>query len=274
VIEDTMTYMTQSITSKVPLVALAMIVLHTITACGKVPEASRVNLLPAINVVQKLSLQGKVILSGGKPASIGQVIDVGQNPLCVGHGVLTNPNWRVSEDGGLEDVVISVRQTARSMNTANSSPLINQRNCEFQPFMTVVQPGQTVRLHNSDMTFHNIRIVQHQLGTAAAGENLVNLAQPARGDENLHSFDQPGIYRLECDVHRWMRAWVYVHDGVHAVATSKGGTYVLNQALMDGVYEVSAWHPMFSQKLTQTVTIRNGQGRADFSFDLKNSFNL
>jgi plastocyanin len=274
VIEDTMTYVTQSISSKVPLVALALIVLHTITACGKAPEASHVNLSSAINVAQKLSLQGKVILSGGKPASMGQMINVGQNPLCAGHGVLTNPNWRVSEDGGLQDVVISVRETVRSMNTANDSPLINQRNCEFQPFMTVVQPGQTVRLHNGDMTFHNIRIVQHQLGSIAAGENLVNLAQPARGDENLHSFDQPGIYRLECDVHRWMRAWVYVHDGVHAVVTSKDGTYLLNQALVDGVYEVSAWHPMFSQKLSQTVTILNGQGRADFSFDLKHSFNL
>lgn len=269
-----MTYMTQSLSCKVPLVALALIVLNTVTACGKIPEVSEVQLLPAINVAQKLSLQGKVILSGGKPASMGQVINVGQNPLCAGHGVLTNPNWRVSEDGGLQDVVISVRETVRSMNTANDSPLINQRNCEFQPFMTVVQLGQTVRLQNSDMTFHNIRIVQHQLGSIAAGENLVNLAQPARGDENLHSFDQPGIYRLECDVHRWMRAWVYVHDGVHAVVTSKDGTYLLNQALVDGVYEVSAWHPMFSQKLSQTVTILNGQGRVDFSFDLKHSFNL
>jgi plastocyanin len=269
-----MTYMTQSISSKVPLVAFALIVLHTVTACGKVPEASQTSLAPAIDIAEKLSLTGKVTLTGGKPASMGKVIDVGQNPLCSGHGAIINPSWKISEEGGLADVVISVRQTARSASAAKVSPFIDQKNCEFQPFMTVVQPGQTLRLHNSDMTFHNIRIVRHQEGSSGAGENLLNLAQPARGDENLHSFDQPGIYRLECDVHRWMRAWVYVHDGVHAVATSKDGAYVLNHGLADGVYEVSAWHPMFSQKLTQTVTIQNGQGRADFFFDLKNSFNL
>ena len=269
-----MTYMTQSIPSKVPLVAFALIVLHTVTACGKVPETPQVRLSPAIDIAEKLSLTGKVTLTGGKPSLMGQVIDVGQNPLCSGHGTIINPSWRVSEDGGLADVVISVRQTARSASAAKLSPFIDQKNCEFQPFMTVVQLGQTLRLHNSDMTFHNIRIVRHREGSSNEGDNLLNLAQPARGDENLHSFDHPGIYRLECDVHRWMRAWVYVHDGVHAVATSTDGAYVLNQGLADGVYQVSAWHPMFSQKLTQTVTIQNGQGRADFSFDFRNSFNL
>jgi plastocyanin len=269
-----MTYMKQHIPNKVPLMAFVMVVLHAVTACGKIPEANHASLSPAIDIAHQLSLQGKVTLTGGKPVSMGQLIDVGQNPLCSGHGVMTNPSWRISADGGLADVVISVRQTARSITKAKESPLIDQINCEFKPFMTVVQPGQTLRLHNSDMTFHNIRIVSHQDGSSAAGENLVNLAQPARGNEHLYSLDQPGIYRLECDVHRWMRAWVYVHTGTHAVATSQDGDYVLNQALVDGVYEVSAWHPMFSKKLTQTVTIRNGQGRADFSFDLKNSFNL
>lgn len=269
-----MTYMTQSISNKVPLMAFVLVVLHAVTACGKMPESSQIILSPAIDIAHKLSLQGKVTLVGGKPSSLDQVIDVGQNPLCSGHGAITNPNWRLSADGGLADVVISVRKTARSLTKANESPLIDQKNCEFKPFMTVVQPGQTLRLHNSDMTFHNIRIVSHEDGSSASGENLVNLAQPARGDEHLYSLDLPGVYRLECDVHRWMRAWVYVHDGAHAAVTSKDGCYDLNQALDDGVYEVSAWHPMFSKKLTQSVTIRNGQGRADFSFDLKNSFNL
>lgn len=267
-----MTYMQQTISSKVPLVAFALIVLHTVTACGKIPEASKSTLSPATEVGTELSLSGKVTLTGGKPSTAGQVIDVGQNPLCSGHGPIVNPAWRVSEEGGIADVVISVRETSRALAAATVSPLIDQKGCEFQPFMTVIQPGQTLRLHNSDMTFHNIRIVRHQIGTLGSGENLVNLSQPARGDENQHSFDQPGVYRLECDVHRWMRAWVYVHDGVHAVSTSKDGSYALNQSLKDGVYEVSAWHPMFSQKLTKTVTLAKGQATADFSFDLTKSF--
>jgi plastocyanin len=269
-----MTHMQQLFPSKVPLVAFAMIVLHTVTACGKVPEASQVSLSPAIEIAAATSLTGKITLQGGRPATLGQVIDVGQNPLCSAHGKILNPTWKVSETGGLADVVISVRETSRSLSQEKVSPLVDQKGCEFQPYMTTIQAGQTLRLHNSDMTFHNIRIVRHALGTSGAGENLVNLAQPARGDENLHSFNEPGIYRLECDVHRWMRAWVFVHDGAHVVSSDKDGAYALNQALKDGVYEVCAWHPMFSEVLTQSVTIQKGQATADFSFDLTKAFKL
>lgn len=269
-----MIYMTQSFYSRVPLVAFALIVLHTVTACGKVPEASMHSLTPAVVISNRLSLTGKVTLEGGIPTTLGQVIDVGQNPLCSNQGKIINPAWSVAKDGGLANVVISVRETSRSKDKAEVSPQVDQNGCVFQPFMTVIQPGQTLRLHNSDMTFHNIRIVRHQLGTSGSGENLVNLAQPARGDENEYCFDEPGVYRLECDVHRWMRAWIYVHDGAHAVSTSKDGSYTLNQELKDGSYEVSAWHPQFPEKLSKTVTIHNGQAKANFSFDLTKSFNL
>jgi plastocyanin len=262
----------QTFPSKVPLVAFATIVLHTLTACGKVSETASIPLPPAVQIAESVSLTGKVTLTGGRPAALGQTIDVGGNPFCTGHGALINPTWRIADDGGLRDVVISVRQTQRASNVSDKSVVIDQKNCEFQPYLSVVQSGQSVNFKNSDLTFHNIRIVRHQPGTRGEGENLVNLAQPAQGDSNTHTFTAPGIYRLECDVHRWMRAWVVVHEGAHITTTGADGMYSLNRALADGTYDLSVWHPMFARPLTRTVTIHSGRATADFSFDLAQSF--
>ncbi len=267
-----MTHMMQTFPSKVPLVAFATIVLHTLTACGKAPESGATALPASVQVAESISLSGKVTLTGGKPSTLGQIIDVGGNPFCTGHGKLTNPAWRVSEDGSLADVVISVRQSQRASNVPDSVVMIDQKNCEFQPYLTVIQSGQGVRLHNGDLTFHNVRIVRHQEGTRGEGENLINIAQPAQGNVNTHTFTTSGIYRLECDVHRWMRAWVFVHHGIHVTTTGADGKFTLRRALADGSYEVSAWHPMFAKPLIQAVTIHSGKATADFKFDLPQSF--
>jgi len=263
----------QPLYCKVPLVAFAVVVLHTLPSCGKsVTPATATILAPAIEVAAKPSLTGKVILVGGKPSGLGKVIDVAGNPFCSGHPPLVNPAWRIAADGGLADAVVSIRRSPRASNAVPDTVVINQTHCEFEPHMTVLQAGQSSRFHNGDLTFHNVRIVRHKIGTKAEGQNLENFGQPAQGDQNVKTFDEPGIYRLECDVHRWMKAWVYVNDGIHAAATAADGTFTINRALADGPYEVEVWHPQFAEKLTQTVNVHNGTATAQFEFNLAQSF--
>lgn len=263
-----MTFKKQIPPAKVPLCALGMIMLLSLTACGKVAEPVVYQLSPAKEIPQEISIQGQVILTDGLPTNINQTIDVGSNPFCSGHGKLTNPAWRVSDQGGLADVVVSLNLKDRASNLTMVSPLVDQKHCEFVPYMTVLQPGQILRLRNSDLTFHNIRVVRHESGTLSGGANLANLAQPARGDENEFPFNEPGIYRLECDVHRWMKAWVYVGEGIYSTATDKDGRFEINRALPDADYELTAWHPMFAKPLKKKVTVSQGKAVANFNFSL------
>ncbi|MDZ4287782.1 MAG: carboxypeptidase regulatory-like domain-containing protein [Prosthecobacter sp.] len=263
----------RTVFGKAPLAALATVLLYTLPSCGKpsIPSGSSVTLAPATEIAMTSSLTGKVILAGGRPSSLGKVIDVGGNPFCTGHPQLVSPAWRVAADGGLADVVISVRRSSRASNGTSEPALIDQKHCEFAPYMTVLQAGQSVRFHNSDLTFHNIRIIRHEAGTRDGGRNLDNFGQPAQGDENLKAFGEPGLYRLECDVHRWMKAWVFVHEGSHAAATGADGTFAINRALADGEYEVEAWHPQFAEKLSQAVTVHGGKASVNFEFALAKS---
>ncbi|HRJ07207.1 MAG TPA: carboxypeptidase regulatory-like domain-containing protein [Prosthecobacter sp.] len=263
----------QSSSDRASLTLLAAWLLSAAVSCGKAPEAgSSYQPPPAVTVAETPSITGRVVLTGGLPSRAGKKLDVAGNPFCTGHGDLMDPAWKVSPEGGLADVVITVKSGQRAANVPDFAGLVDQKNCEFAPHVTVIQAGQGLRLRNSDLTFHNIRIARHELGTRDRGVNLDNLAQAARGDENSKVFHEPGIYRLECDVHRWMRAWVLVHAGAHTAVTDASGDFTVTRALPDGDHVVEAWHPMFPEKLTSTVTIRDGRAEASFNFDLAQSF--
>ena len=256
----------QAVSRQAPWAAFGAVMLIANVSCGKAPEAAvEVKLAPAVEIGETPSVTGKVTLKGADAASLRKVVDVGGNPFCTGHGDIIDPAWRVAADGALADAVITVRGSQRASSAA--APLIDQTKCEFVPHVVAIQPGQNVRFHNSDLTFHNIRVARHEIGTNGKGENTDNFGQPSRGDENVKTFNTPGLYRLECDVHRWMNAWVFVHEGVHAAVSAADGSFTINRALADGDYVVEAWHPQFPQRLSQTVTIRGGKATADFVFD-------
>ncbi len=265
----------QTVSRQAPWAAFGAVMLIANVSCGKMPEtASEVKLTPAVEIAETSSIIGKVTLQGTDVTKLRKVVDVGGNPFCTGHGDIIDASWRVAADGSLADAVITVRGSQRASNLPPIAPLIDQTKCEFVPHTVAIQPGQNVRFHNSDLTFHNIRIARHEAGTRGKGDNIDNIGQPSLGDENVKTFDAPGIYRLECDVHRWMSAWVFVHEGVHAAVSAADGRFTITRALADGEYVVEAWHPQFPQKLSQTVTVRDGKATADFAFDFAKAFQL
>ncbi len=136
--------MQQTFPTKGPLAAFGMVMLLSLTACGKVTEPQSYQLPPAKQIAETGSISGRVTLIGGIPADLNQAIDVGGNPFCSNHAGLTNPTWRLSKDGGLADVVVSLKLADRAANLAVPAPLIDQSHCEFVPHLTVLQAGQSV----------------------------------------------------------------------------------------------------------------------------------
>jgi len=267
-----MTRVKQTVSRQAPWAAFGAVMLIANVSCGKMPEAAvEVKLAPAVEIAEATSITGKVTLKGADASALRKVVDVGGNPFCTGHGDIVDPTWKVAADGSLADAVITVRGSQRASNLT-TAPMVDQTKCEFMPHTVAIQAGQNVRFHNSDLTFHNIRVARYAAQGKAA--NIDNFGQPSRGDENVKTFNTPGIYRLECDVHRWMNAWVFVHEGVHSAVTGTDGRFTISRALADGDYVVEAWHPQFSQSITHTVTVRGGKANADFEFDFANAHPL
>ena len=212
----------------------------------------------------RVSVTGRVFLQG-QPRNPDTVVKVGGDAFCKSHGEIKSERWKISDDNGLQDAVIFVLD-APATPVRPEQPMISQEGCVYRPHVSAIGTGQSVLIQNDDPTFHNVRIVEHQISTLNKGRNLENYGQPNKGSRHVHRFDQPGVYRLECDVHRWMRSWIYVHSNNHVAVTHSDGSFEIPYGLKDGRYQIAAWHSQFANSLNHEIEVVDGKATVDFTF--------
>ncbi len=219
----------------------------------------------------KLSLEGRITLKG-TPRTSDAVLDTSSDPYCRSHGPVRSEKWTISADGGLANAVITVVDAPLTPAGAAPAPIV-QEGCRYQPPVSAFGLGHSVEVRNGDATFHNVRVVRHEQGSTDRGQNVANYMQPQKGDATTHHFAQAGPHRLECDVHRWMRSWVYVAPNNHVALSQPGGTFQITRGLRDGTYTVQAWHSQFPEPITKSVQVVEGHARVDFEFDASLALN-
>src|SRR5205809_165602 len=94
-------------------------------------------------------------------------------------------------------------------------------------------------------------------GKAVDTAGLFNLGLIKTSRKVFQGFDQPGIVRLECSAHGWMRGWLYVTDSPYYAITPRDGTFVIGD-VPPGQYTLVAWHSFSGPTETPvTVTAKN-----------------
>lgn len=219
----------------------------------------------------RVSLTGSVRLEG-TPANPDTEVKVGGDDFCLSHEPIRSERWKITPGNGLQDVIVSVLDAPGTPVNADQVS-IRQEGCVYRPHVSAIGLGQSVVIRNDDDTFHNVRVVEHKPGTLNGGRNIENYGQPNKGSRHVHRFDQPGIYRLECDVHRWMRSWVFVHANNHVAVTQDDGTFTIPYGLRDGSYTVAAWHPQFAKPIQRQVQVAEGKAVVDFTFRAEDALN-
>jgi plastocyanin len=143
--------------------------------------------------------------------------------------------------------------------TAGGPAVIDQRGCVYEPHVIGVLKGQEVKFLNSDGVLHNVHALPSQ-------NQEFNMAMPAERKEASHQFDvAEEMFRIKCDVHPWMNAFVRVMDHPYFATTGPDGTFTIAN-LPAGTYEIEAWHERLPAQ-TQTVTVTDG-GSATAAFTL------
>jgi hypothetical protein len=190
---------------------------------------------------------GTVRLAGTPPQR--PPLPVFKNHEVCGSGV---PDDRlvVGPGGGVRYAVVTVEGVSAGTKPERDTTIIlDNRDCRFQPHVQVAEVGQWLEIWNSDPLLHN---ADARIGN----EPLFNVAlPPAR--RLRKPLARPGLIAITCDVrHTWMSAFVDVATHPYHTVTDLYGAYEIRD-LPPGSYTLRVWHEELGTK-TLPVTLKEG----------------
>ena len=158
----------------------------------------------------------------------------------------------------------------------NKTPLlIDQPHCAFLPRVSAYNPvtivngkevetGQMVVFKNSAVVPHNTRAVGHPLKNSGFNVNL-----PPSGEISKTFVPQALPISIQCDVHPWMAAKLFVFDHPYYAITKEDGTFEIPQVPAGAEVSVIAWHEGVGWALPEL-----GKGKATTLNAGKNTFDI
>lgn len=205
------------------------------------------------------SVSGKIIYDDKVPKLRAIAMDA--DPACAQkHSSPVQSEALVLGDGNaLANVFVQIKNPPAGNHSAPSEPLvIDQKGCIYVPHVSGAMVGQTVQFKNSDGILHNVHGLPKE-------NREFNIGMPPTVETSEKTFNKPEpLFKVKCDVHPWMNAYVAVMTHPYFSVSGKDGTFSISN-VPDGTYEVEAWHERLGTQ-TGSVTVSGGNATVDFSF--------
>jgi hypothetical protein len=239
---------------------LAGLAVTALAACSKQGISERPLLV--VDPATAGSISGTVTLDGSAPKL--QPIDMSASPACVqaNPSPVVPPVVVAGEHGALANIVVYVKAGLGNYTfEAPTNPVVlNQKNCIYEPHVVALMTQQPFEIQNSDPTMHNVHPLPSQ-------NRQWSSSQPPGSAALRSTFVRPEFAMpVLCNVHPWMRAFVFVFEHPYFEVTSIAGAFELKN-LPPGTYTIAAWHEKFSSP-DQVVTIGPRESKS-ISFTFK-----
>ena len=158
---------------------------------------------------------------------------------------------------GLQNVVLYLdgateKRPAQTMRSPDAS--MDQVNHQFTPRVLAVRAGQSVVFTNSDPANHNVRTV------SVIATNEFNVFTGIDGSYRRTFAADPKHrpVKVGCDIHPWMRGWIYVFDHPFFAVTDREGRFRI-AGIPPGEYQIHIVQPDLGHREQRAVTIRAGE---------------
>ncbi len=211
-----------------------------VTAAVMAAFAPPVHSYETVKVSDGGTISGKVVFQGAIPPK-KKIIPTKDQEVC--GGIREVDQVLLSPDKSVQDSVVYLKKVekGKAWEKAATTSHIDNLKCDFHPHVQVVQAGD-FEIVNSDPVLHNTHGFLDKL-------TVFNVALPNQGQRIKKSLKKPGLVRVECDAHGWMRGWVYVAENPYYALTGKDGTFTIKD-VPPGSYTLVAW-----QEYTGTVEV-------------------
>lgn len=199
------------------------------------------------------TLSGTVTFQGKVPAP--RVIEVTKDPeVCKDAMGQEVQDVVVSDGGGLADVFVEIYGVKKpsggwNWNLPEGDIEMHQKGCRFHPHVLVVPHLHELVIYSHDPILHNINTGSWNHAQPPQ-EKLVPIRQKVRRRG-------PGFQRINCNVHEWMAAWMYVPKTPFYARSAADGSFSIPD-LPPGKYKVTASHATLGDQKGE-ITIRAGE---------------
>ncbi len=206
------------------------------------------------------TLTGVIKLAAAAPAM--PTIQMSADPYCQSqHPTPAKDEEVVVGPGGeLANVFVYVKNAPAGNFPPPSTPVtLDQKGCQYHPHVGGIMVGQPLEIKNSDNTLHNVHAMPNN-------NTQFNEGQPVPMS-TTKKFDKAELvpFRIKCDVHGWMKAWMAVLPHPFFAVSQMNGSFTIPN-LPPGTYTIVAWHEKYGPK-EQQVTVAAKESKAlSFSF--------
>lgn len=223
------------------------------------------------------TIEGTVTLDGPVPEPKGFNLITFPDPAYCGR-ISNGRGWRllrdfvVSPQGGLKNSIVLLEGVEAGKPFEVSVPLIEARDCMFQPFMSIVRNGHAVEVINMDPVMHDIQ--GYETSPEAGARVLFNTPlvmnqQHRRGDLHATHNHAPGAslvgpiylnkgrrtFYMQCGFHAYMESWAMAVDNPYYALTDSQGRFSIT-GIPPGTYQLVVWHPQTGSGTTRTVVVQ------------------
>ena len=115
--------------------------------------------------------------------------------------------------------------------------VIRQKDCRFEPRLTLAYDGAKLTVHNDDPVQHNVNTGQWNVMQSPGGDPLVDKIR----------YKGNSFVRLTCNVHGWMETWVYVARSPLCAASDESGSFRI-EGVPVGEHSVIVSHPSLGKQ--------------------------
>lgn len=188
------------------------------------------------------TLRGRFVYDGKaperKPLNIVRAAVCAANPP-LDEDLVVNP-----KNGGLANIVVTLELKKGQKLTGihpsyqkeeKGKVRVTNKNCRFEPRVTLLRTTQTLVLGNDDAIPHN-----------ALGFVLFNTpfndTIPAKGNVNVQLGKvEPRPAQVKCTIHAWMKGWLVVRDDPYMAVSDEDGNFEIKH-LPEGEWTFRFWH--------------------------------